>query len=68
MPKMKTKRAAAKRFSVTGTGKFKRRRKYLRHILEKKPHKVKKRNGKTDYVNDADRGNVILCLPYYKKM
>ena len=33
MPKMKTKRGAAKRFTVTGTGKIKRRRAYLRHIL-----------------------------------
>ena len=68
MPKMKTKRAAAKRFSVTGTGKFKRRRKGLRHILEKKPHKVKKRNGKADYVHCTDVNNVTACLPYYKKM
>jgi large subunit ribosomal protein L35 len=68
MPKMKTKRAAAKRFSVTGTGKFKRRRKNLRHILEKKPHKVKKRNGKADYVHATDIGNVTACLPYYNKM
>ena len=68
MPKMKTKRAAAKRFSLTGTGKFKRRRKNLRHILEKKPHKVKKRNGKTDYVHCADIKNVTACLPYYNKM
>ena len=36
MPKMKTRRCAAKRFSTTGTGKFKRRRQNLRHILTKK--------------------------------
>ncbi len=65
---MKTKRAAAKRFSVTGTGKFKRRRRNLRHILEKKPHKVKKRNGKASYVLATDIGNVTACLPYYNKM
>lgn len=68
MPKMKTKRAAAKRFSLTGTGKFKRRRQNLRHILEKKPHKVKKKNGKPDLVHAADLKNVTNCLPYYKKM
>ena len=33
MPKIKTKRSAAKRFSVTGSGKFRRRRQNLRHIL-----------------------------------
>ena len=36
MPKMKTKRAAAKRFKVTGTGKIKRFKAYKRHILTKK--------------------------------
>lgn len=67
MPKMKTKRAAAKRFSLTGTGKIRRRRKNLKHILEKKPHKVKKRNGKVDLVDKADRGRVLCMLPYAKK-
>ena len=33
MPKMKTSRAAAKRFKVTGTGKLKRSKAYKRHIL-----------------------------------
>ena len=32
MPKIKTRRSAAKRFEVTGSGKFKRRRQNLRHI------------------------------------
>ena len=36
MPKIKTRRSAAKRFSQTGSGKFKRRRQNLRHILTKK--------------------------------
>ena len=36
MPKIKTRRAAAKRFQLTGSGKFKRRRQNLRHILTKK--------------------------------
>ena len=36
MPKMKTRRAAAKRFTVTGTGEFKRNKAYKRHILEQK--------------------------------
>ena len=33
MPKIKTSRSAAKRFSTTGSGKFRRRRQNLRHIL-----------------------------------
>ncbi len=36
MPKIKTRRSAAKRFELTGSGKFKRRRQNLRHILTKK--------------------------------
>ena len=36
MPKIKTRRAAAKRFTVTGSGEFKRNKAYKSHILEKK--------------------------------
>ncbi len=42
MPKVKTKRAAAKRFKVTGTGKLKRMKAYKSHILTKKSAKRKK--------------------------
>jgi len=41
MPKMKTHRGAAKRFSVTGSGKLRRRKANLNHILEKKSPKRK---------------------------
>lgn len=41
MPKMKTKKAAAKRFSFTGTGKVKYKKMNLRHILTKKSAKRK---------------------------
>ena len=36
MPKMKTKRAAAKRFSKTASGKFKRKRNYFMHNKKEK--------------------------------
>jgi large subunit ribosomal protein L35 len=42
MPKMKTKRSAAKRFKVTGTGKLKRSKAYKSHILTKKSAKTKR--------------------------
>jgi large subunit ribosomal protein L35 len=42
MPKMKTKRGAAKRFKLTGTGKVKRSRAYRRHLLTSKTRKVKR--------------------------
>jgi large subunit ribosomal protein L35 len=43
MPKMKTHRGAAKRFKVTGTGRLRRRRINLNHILEKKAPARKRR-------------------------
>ncbi len=42
MPKMKTHRGAAKRFKVTPTGKIRRRRAFVNHILEKKSPKRKR--------------------------
>lgn len=42
MPKMKSKRSAAKRFSLTGTGKVKYKKMNLRHILTKKDKKRKR--------------------------
>ena len=42
MPKIKTRRGAAKRFKITGTGKVRRRRAYLRHILSTKTRKQKR--------------------------
>lgn len=64
MPKMKTKRAAAKRFSKTATGKIKRKRQGLRHILTKRSQKSKKIAGKQDYVHPADVKRVNTILPY----
>lgn len=68
MPKMKTRRAAAKRFKPVGNGKFKRKRANLRHILEKKSKDCKKRAVKTDYVNANDVAKVKRMLPYAAKM
>ncbi|MBA3647337.1 MAG: 50S ribosomal protein L35 [Chitinophagales bacterium] len=54
MPKMKTNSSAKKRFSLTGTGKVKRKKAFKRHILTKKAHDRKKQLGKTAYVDDAN--------------
>ena len=51
MPKVKTNRAAAKRFKVTGTGKLKRNKAYKRHILTKKSAKTKRNLRKHEEVN-----------------
>lgn len=64
MPKMRTRRAAAKRFSATANGKIKRGRKNSRHILEKKTQERKKRASQTDYVHAADVNTVKKMLPY----
>ena len=48
MPKMKTKRGAAKRFKFTASGKVKRSRAYLRHILTHKTRKQKRHLGKRE--------------------
>ena len=63
MPKIKTRRAAAKRFSKTATGKFKRRRKNLRHILTKKDAKRKRRLGQSAVVDSANMKAVRRQLP-----
>ena len=52
MPKMKTSRAAAKRFKATGTGKLKRSKAYKSHILTKKSTK-RKRNLRKPAITDA---------------
>ena len=64
MPKMKTRRAVAARVKVTANGKLKRKRANLRHILEKKSQKAKKRAGKTDFIDAADKKQILRCLPY----
>ncbi len=63
MPKIKTRRAAAKRFSMTGSGKFKRRRQNLRHILTKKDAKRKMRLGQATVVDSANLKAVRRMLP-----
>ena len=64
MPKMKTSRAAAKRFKVTGTGKLKRAEAYKSHILKKKSKK-RKRNLRKPAITDATNvKNMKKILPY----
>jgi large subunit ribosomal protein L35 len=62
MPKMKTKSGAKKRFSLTGTGKLKRKHAYKSHILTKKTNKRKRNLGYTTIVDKADVGTVKKML------
>ncbi|GAB6037029.1 50S ribosomal protein L35 [Fundidesulfovibrio butyratiphilus] len=64
MPKMKSNKSAAKRFSVTGTGKFRRRRQNLRHILTKKSAKRKRTLGQPAIVDSANERSLRRMLPY----
>ena len=64
MPKIKTHRATAKRFTVTGSGEFKRNKAYKSHILEKKTRKRKRNLRKATLASAADRKNVRTMLPY----
>ena len=64
MPKMKTRRAAAKRFTATGTGEFKRNKAYKRHSLEKKSQKRKRNMRKAALITTADHKRVSRMLPY----
>ena len=64
MPKMKTSRAAAKRFTKTGTGKLKRMKAYKSHILTKKSQK-RKRNLRKPTITDQTNAKVMKkVLPY----
>ncbi len=64
MPKVKTKRAAAKRFHKTGTGELKRMKAYKSHILTKKSTK-RKRNLRKATITDITNARVMKrILPY----
>ena len=62
MPKMKTHRGAAKRFKVRKSGKIKRRKAFVNHILEKKPPKRKRQLQKPTVVAPADEKRVRRLL------
>jgi large subunit ribosomal protein L35 len=62
MPKMKTKRAAMKRFTKTGSGKLKRSQANKRHILTKKTRKRKNQLGRSALVSSADFRRVSRLL------
>jgi large subunit ribosomal protein L35 len=64
MPKLKTKRGAAKRFRVTGTGKILRSKAFANHILTKKSTKRKRNLRKSALVASANRKSVTRLVPY----
>ncbi|MCI5570042.1 MAG: 50S ribosomal protein L35 [Candidatus Alectryocaccobium sp.] len=64
MPKMKTSRAAAKRFKVSGSGKLVRSKAYKSHILTKKSQKRKRNLRKQIEVDKTNVKNMKKILPY----
>ena len=64
MPKMKSKRGAAKRFTVRPGGSIKRSQAFMRHILTKKSTKRKRHLRGTTGVNQTNKRAVRAMLPY----
>ena len=64
MPKIKTKRGAAKRFKVTGSGKIVRTKAFSNHILTKKSTKRKRSLRKSGLVHSTNKNNVSRLIPY----
>ena len=64
MPKVKTSRAAAKRFKNTGTGQLKRMNAYKSHILTKKTTKRKRNLRKATITDATNVKNMKKILPY----
>ncbi len=64
MPKLKTKKAAAKRFKKTGTGELKRMKAYKSHILTKKSAKRKRNLRKATMTDASNVKTMKKILPY----
>lgn len=62
MPKMKTNSGAKKRFTLTGTGKIKRKHAFKSHILTKKTTKQKRNLTHTGLVDKSDVNNIKILL------
>ena len=64
MPKLKTRKAAAKRYKITGNRKFLRRHAFKGHLLMKKSKRQKRKLSQTIPVGQNDATSIILMLPY----
>jgi large subunit ribosomal protein L35 len=62
MPKMKTKSGAKKRFTLTGTGKIKRKHAYKSHILTKKSKKRKRNLTYFAIIEKVDEKNIRMMI------
>jgi large subunit ribosomal protein L35 len=64
MPKLKTRKAASKRYKITGSNNFLRRHAYKGHLLMKKSNKQKRKLSQVICVNSSDTKSINLMLPY----
>lgn len=64
MPKMKTHRGAAKRFSLTGTGKVRRSKAFASHILTSKTTKRKRNLRKGAILDKTNEREIKKLIPY----
>ena len=64
MPKLKTNRAAAKRFRVTGSGKVKRNKGFKSHLLSSKGKKRKRKLRRATVVSAVEARNIRKLIPY----
>ena len=63
MPKIKTHRGAAKRFKKTGSGGYKHKKAFSRHILTKKSSKLKRTLRGMEVVQASDEASIKQMLP-----
>ena len=64
MPKLKTRKAASKRYKITGNNNFLRRHAYKGHLLMKKSNRQKRKLSQVIRVNYNDTKPIKLMLPY----
>ena len=64
MPKLKTRKAASKRYKITGSNNFLRRHAYKGHLLMKKSNRQKRKLSQVILVNESDTKAIKLMLPY----
>ena len=64
MPKLKTRKAASKRYKITGNNNFLRKHAFKGHLLMKKSNKQKRKLSQVIKVNQSDIQSIKLMLPY----
>ena len=64
MPKLKTRKCAAKRLKQTGTGKFRHNKAGARHLMSSKNAKRRRRLRQDGVVSHAEKRRIQVALPY----